>query len=114
MFLKTPTRMRALGLVMILALMVRNYWQFTMRTSARAAGEKILHPFTRRPVTNLTAEMAMDHFGGLHVVRLTHNGVRTRIQLELPDTAHQILRHLAVPPSVFWTPPREKTAVLRL
>lgn len=114
MFLKTPTRMRALGLVMVLALMVRNYWQFTMRSAAREAGEKIVHPFTRRPVANLTAEMAMDHFGGLHVVRLQLNDTWCRSPPKLSDTATQILRYLAVPPSVFWTPPREKMAVMRL
>lgn len=114
MFLKTPTRMRALGLVMVLALMVRNYWQFTMRTAARVAGEKIVHPFTRRPVANLTAEMAMDHFGGLQVVDLQLNDAWVRSPLELADTASQILRYLAVPASVFWTPPRPKTAILRI
>ncbi len=29
--------------------MVRNYWQFTMRQAAWAAGEAITHPFTKRP-----------------------------------------------------------------
>ena len=70
MFLKTPTRMRALGLVMVLALMVRNLWQYRMRAAARAADEKIPHPFTKRPVSNLTAEMAMEHFGAMQAVKV--------------------------------------------
>jgi len=114
MFLKTPTRMRALGLVMVLALMVRNYWQFTMRASARAAGEAILHPFTRRPVTNLTAEMAMDHFAAVQAIRIHTNNEWVRPAQKLTYTAEQILRHLSIPASVFWTPPREKIGGLRV
>ncbi len=59
MFLKTPTRMRALGLVMVLALMVRNVWQYRLRGAARAAEAKIVQPFTKRPVGNLTATMGV-------------------------------------------------------
>jgi len=114
MFLKTPTRMRALGLVMVLALMVRNYWQFTMRASARAAGEALLHPFTKRPVNNLTAEMAMDHFAAVQALRVRTNDEWVRPPQKLTYTAEQILRHLSIPASVFWTPPREKIGALRL
>ncbi len=114
MFLKTPTRMRALGLVMVLALMVRNYWQFRMRTAAKAANETIRHPFTKQPVTNLTAEMAMDHFAGMQAVRLRDADVWTRIARPFPSAAAQILRYLRVPEAVFWTPPGRKIAVLRV
>ncbi len=114
MFLKTPTRMRALGLVMVLALMVRNYWQFQMRAAAREANEKILHPFTKRPVSNLTAEMAMDHFAGMQAVRLRREDGWSRMPTSLPATAAQILRYLRVPASVFWTPPRPIIVVLRV
>ncbi len=116
MFLKTPTRMRALGLVMVLALMVRNYWQFEMRRAARDASETILHPFTKRPVTNLTAEMAMDHFASMQAVLLRQKDGVTwlRIARPIPPVAAQILRYLRVPASVFWTPPRPKIGVLRV
>ena len=114
MFLKTPTRMRALGVVLVLALMVRNDWQFRMRTAARSAAEKIMHPFTKRPVTNLTAEMAMEHFGGVQALRLRQNEAWSRIPRDIPHTARQILRYLGVPESVFCTPPREKVASLRI
>ena len=114
MFLKTPSRMRALGLVMVLALMVRNYWQFTMRAAARAAGEAHLHPFTKRPVTNLTAEMAMDHFAGVQALRLRTNDEWVRPPQKFTYTAEQVLRHLSIPASVFWTPPKEKIGGLRL
>jgi transposase len=113
MFLKTPTRMRALGLVMVLALMVRNYWQFQMRRAARAAGEKITHPFTKRPVDNLTAEMAMEHFGGMLTLRLRRGeGAWTRMERPLTETGVQLLRYLGVPSSVFWTPTTGKRRIL--
>jgi transposase len=115
MFLKTPTRMRALGLVMILALMVRNYWQFAMRRAAQAAGEKIPHPFTHKAVSNLTAEMAMEHFAGMQTLRLRKNdGEWRRAPLEVPETGKQILGYLRVRQSVFWTLPRPKSSVLRI
>jgi hypothetical protein len=114
MFLKTPTRMRALGLVMVLALMVRNYWQFQMRKAARDAGEKIMHPFTKRPVSNLTAEMAMEHFGGMQTLQLRlEGGPWRRIPGRLPEVALQILGYLGVAPTVFWTPPRPEMPGLR-
>ncbi len=72
------------------------------------------HPFTKRPVTNLTAEMAMEHFGGMQALRLRQNEAWSRIPRDIPHTARQILRYLGVPESVFCTPPREKMASLRI
>ncbi|MDP2317230.1 MAG: hypothetical protein Q8P41_30365 [Pseudomonadota bacterium] len=115
MFLKTPTRMRALGLVMVLALMVRNYWQFQMRKAARDAGEKIMHPFTKRPVSNLTAEMAMEHFGGMQALRLRiEGGPWRRVPGRLSEVALLILGYLGVSETVFWTPARPEMPGLRI
>ena len=47
-FLKTPCRLRAMGLVLILALMVRNYIQGTLRTELAERDETLPHPFTRK------------------------------------------------------------------
>ena len=115
MFLKTPTRMRALGLVMVLALMVRNLWQYRMRAAARAAGEKITHPFTKRPVTNLTAEMAMEHFGAMQAVKLPReDGEWSRISRKVSAVGLQILGYLAISERVFWTPPPGKFEILTI
>ncbi len=112
MFPKTPTPMRALGLVTVLALMVRNVWQYRMRGAAREAGEKIIHPFTPRPAANLTAEMAMEHFGAMHAVRLRRDDGRWKwIPRELKVIGKQILAYLRVPEHVFWTPPSRKIVV---
>jgi hypothetical protein len=113
MFLETPTRMRALGLVMVLALMVRNHWQFQMRREARAAGEKITRPFTKRPVDNLTAEMAMEHFGGMLTRPLRRGeGAWTRMERPLTEIGLPILRYLGVSESVFSTPATGKRRIL--
>lgn len=115
MFLKTPTRMRALGLVMVLALMVRNYWQYRMRGAAKAEGKTIDHPFTRRAVNNLTAEMAMEHFGGILAYQIRRddgNWVRTKVTI--PEVAREVLAFLAVPETVFWTPPIRKLHPIRV
>lgn len=115
MFLKTPTRMRALGLVMVLALMVRNYWQYRMRGTAKAADKKIAHPFTRRPVDNLTAEMAMEHFGGVLAYQVRRDdGKWLRTKLTIPPVAKEVLSYLGVSETVFWTPPTRKLPGLRI
>ena len=64
-FLKTPCRIRAMGLVLILALMVRNCIQGTLRTELAERDETLPHPFTRKEEDSLTPEMAFEHFGGL-------------------------------------------------
>ena len=104
----------ALGLVMVLALMVRNLWQFRMRSAARAAGEKIMHPFTKQPVSNLTAEMAMSHFGGMQTLRLRREDVWVRLPQKVSTTARQILGYLGIPEAVFWTPPPPKMKILTI
>lgn len=56
----------------------------------------------------------MEHFGGMQALRLCQNEVWSRIPRDVPATGRQILRYLGVPQSVFWTPPREKMASLRI
>lgn len=92
--------------------MVRHYWQYTMRAEARAAAEMTLHPFTKRPVANLTTEMAMEHFGGMQAVQLeSSDGIRTRLRRQVSSVGLQILRHLRIPETVYWTPPLERSEI---
>lgn len=110
MFLKTNTRIRALGAVMVLALMVRNLWQFRMRTAAKEACETITHPFTKREVKNLTAEMAMEHFGGIQSVQFQQaDGRWKRLRQKVSEVGLQILKFLRVSETVFWTAPIRKS-----
>jgi transposase len=103
-FLKTPRRIRAMGLVLMLALMVRNYIQATLRTELAAHNETLPHPFTKREQAVLTPEMAFEHFGSAltQVVRVGEHTRRMPVQLAPP--ALQVLRLLALDTSIF-TPP---------
>lgn len=108
-FLKTPHRIRAMGLVLMLALMVRNYIQGTLRTELHARNETLIHPFTKQPQTNLTPEMAFEHFGGVltQVVRLGELTRRMPVQLQPP--ALQILALFGLDLSAFAPPPTSGT-----
>ena len=101
-FLKTPQRIRAMGLVLILALMVRNYIQATLRTQLRMRDETLPHPFTKKPERSLTPEMAFEHFSGLQgvVVRLGPETTR-RMPVRLSDIALRILGLLGLDPQAF-------------
>ena len=103
-FLKTPQRIRAMGLVLILALMVRNYIQATLRSELAAREQTIPHPFTKQPQANLTPEMAFEHFGGVltQVVTLGEHSRRMPIQLRAP--ALQILDLFAMDVTIFAPP----------
>ena len=57
-FLHSTSRIQALGLVMIIALMVRNYLQYRLRAAAERKNEPPMHPFRRKPDPKLTIEMA--------------------------------------------------------
>ena len=106
MFLKTPSRIRAMGLVLVLALMVRNDIQFTLRRALREREQTLPHPFTNKEVDNLTTEMAMAWFDDVVVV---HAGLRgdelTRQPLRLAEPALRILELLDIPLEVFARPP---------
>jgi len=100
-FLKTPTRIRAMGLVLMLALMVRNYIQGTLRAQLKERGETILHPFTKLQQTNLTPEMAFEHFAAVatQVVRVGEHSRRMPIRLR--DAALQILGLFKLDTAIF-------------
>ena len=100
-FLKNPKRIRAMGLVLILALMVRNYIQATMRAELATRGETLPHPFTKKPEPRLTTEMAFEHFGGLltQLVRLGEESRRMPVRLSAP--ARKVLALFGMDEAVF-------------
>ncbi|MCB9688107.1 MAG: IS1634 family transposase [Alphaproteobacteria bacterium] len=104
-FLKTPERIRAMGLVLVLALMVRNYIQTTLRSELKARGETLVHPFTKKKETSLTPEMAFEHFGGLLTQVLTLGEHTRRTPVRLSDPAIQILSLFALDAAIFTPPP---------
>jgi hypothetical protein len=104
-FLKTPRRIRAMGLVLVLALMVRNYIQGILRTELAERGETLPHPFTRKEETSLTPEMAFEHFGGLMGQVVTLGEHRKRMPVQLSEPAVRILALFDLNAEIF-NPPR--------
>ena len=107
-FLHTPRRIAALGVVLMLALMVRNYIQFELRR--RLVEEKATVPDRlEKPTTKPTTETAMIPFAAVMSVHLTLDGRQLGRQLSpMPLAARTILRMLRVSEEVFKTPPSRK------
>ena len=105
-FLKTPTRIAALGFVFLLALMVRNHIQFTLRRQLKDCGDTILHPFTKQQVQNPTTEIALVHFGGITTLQLPReDGSMQRVPQRLRPEAEKILWLLGFDREIFMKPP---------
>jgi transposase len=104
-FLHTPRRIAALGVVMMLALMVRNYIQFELRNRL-VATDSTIPSRLRQPTNKPTAETAMIPFAGLVVVHATLNGVPLGRQVPpLPAAARTILEMLRLDEDIFKFPP---------
>lgn len=105
-FLKTTSRIRALGLIFLLALMVRNHLQFTLRRRLVETHDTLLHPFTKKGVQNPTTEIALVHFGGVTTLRHTlPSGEVQRLPVTLRPPARKILALLGFSPEIFTIPP---------
>ena len=104
-FLKTPSRIAALGLVFILALMVRNYLQFELRRQLKATNQTVggrkKNTRTKKPTT----ETALIHFMGVSCIRVSSGD---RILQRKADTltadAKVVLDLLRIPPDIFTRP----------
>ena len=103
--LHTPERIAALGLVFVLALMVRNYIQFTLRQRLAETGETVPDRLDR-PTQGPTTETAFLSFGPAIVLHARDpvRGVQ-RTVLKLSEPARTILRMLGIDESVFTDPP---------
>jgi len=111
MFLKTPRRIAALCLVFVLALMVRNYLQFTLRKRLLEEDEKVPYYGRRPPTQKPTAEVVLNLFAGVQVVHVTMDEeVVERRLAHLSDAARKVLDLLDVAVEVF-TRVREKPVV---
>jgi hypothetical protein len=75
MFLKTLRRIASLGLVFVLALMVRNYLQFMLRQRLLEEDEKVSYYGRRPPTQKPTAEVLLDLFAGVMVNHVIEDGV---------------------------------------
>ncbi len=106
-FLKSPGRIRAMGLVLILALMVRNYIQAKMRAELANRQETLPHPFTKKPEARLTTEMAFEHFSGLLTQVVTMGEATRRMPIRFSDPAQHLLSLFDMDESVFSPGPQK-------
>jgi transposase len=109
LFLKLPHRIAALGHVFLLALMVRNWIEGTIRAQLAERGET-LPDMNDRPTSRPSAEAAMRLFAlvqGIQVSVDTHI-VKRQIH-RLTPVAERVLGLLGMDPSIYWTP-RKKLA----
>jgi transposase len=105
-FLEMPTRIRALGFVFMVALMVRNFIQFTLRRAMKKRGRGLRHPFRKKPDDNLTTEMALVWFDGVMSTALRLPGTDwTRRPPKLSEHALDVLQMLEIDAAVFTRPP---------
>ena len=103
--LKTPHRISAVGLVFVLAMMVRNYLQFELRrkleeTDTTVRGRKV-RVRTKKP----TAETSYLSFQHLRTMTVRLGGQLIKRQVDpLSEDARTILSHLSIPIEVFGLP----------
>lgn len=104
-FLKTPHRIAALGLVFVLALMVRNYLQFELRRELEGCDQTVRGRKPRVRTKKPTAETALLNFMGMSSVLffVGEAFVQRRVERLRPD-ALTVLELLGVPPEIFTLP----------
>lgn len=104
-FLKTPHRIAALGLVFVLALMVRNYLQFELRRQLEAQDETVRGRKRRVRTKKPTTETALINFMGLSSVLIYAGEQYLQRKVEpFQDDALTVLELLGIPPEVFRLP----------
>lgn len=108
-FLKLPHRIAALGLVFLLALMVRNWIEGTIRAKLAETGQK-LPDMNDRPTSRPSAEAAMRLFALVQGIQVRHVGVVVSRQLHrLSPEAERVVELLGFSLDIFWRP-RSKLA----
>jgi transposase len=111
MFLNTPSRIAALGMVFVLALMVRNYIEFMVRDRLAALPEQFTLPnMDARPTRQPSTENVFWLFRRVGVVMVRRDGRLLERRLSgLDEHCRMALRLLDVPIPVFTTP-RKRSA----
>lgn len=101
MFLKTPARMQALGLVFVLALMVRNWIQWKIRSRLVETDETVPN-LLGRPTQKPTTENVFGFFGNVLTIVTEVGGFAVgRRVFGLNDTCLQVLRLLGFSRKIF-------------
>ena len=106
-FLKLPHRIAALGMVFLLALMVRNWMEGTLRAKLAETGQT-LPDMNDRPTARPSAEAAMRLFALVQGVHVHIDGRLVARQVHrLSVDAERVIRLLGFEPSIYWTPRRK-------
>ena len=109
-FLKLPHRIQALALVFMLALMVRNWIEFYMRTRLAETGEKLPN-FLGKPISRPTAENLFYLFRGVTVLARVKDDAIVSRQVHFLDVdpyARDALAIFGLTERLFTTPPLRK------
>ena len=109
LFLKTPERLEALGLILLIALLIWRLMEFHMRRHL-SDNQTHLLGWDDKPTQRPTAYMVTRKFKGLLILK--HNDQR-RLAQPLSSTQHAFLRALGLDETIFllpdaqrWTSPR--------
>lgn len=106
-FLKLPHRIAALGMVFLLALMVRNWIQARVRAQLAVTGEKLPN-MNGRPTATPTAECVFRLYQHVSSVLIRTDQapdvVAERRVHGFTDLTDRALRMLSLDPAIFWTP----------
>lgn len=106
LFLKTPSRIAALGLVFLLALLVRNWIEARIRRALKESGSTLPNMLDR-PVARPTTENVFRLFRNMSSVRFHHDGRSLhRAVPPLADAAKHALDCLGFSYAIFERPPR--------
>lgn len=100
LFLKTPSRIEALGLILVLSLLVWRLMERTMRLSLKETGRTV-RGWEKRQTTRPTTLMMTDVFLSVMVVRTMAGRFLAK---PLTSTQEDYLRILQVSPAVFTDP----------
>ncbi len=104
MFLKTPSRIAALGLVFVLALMVRNWLQWEVRRRLADEGQTLPN-MNKQPTAKPTTENIFHYFNNVTVVLVQRGGKTVERHISgLNDAACRALEILGFDQTIFTTP----------
>ncbi|MCP3935733.1 MAG: IS1634 family transposase [Actinomycetia bacterium] len=108
-FLNTPRRIAALGLVFVLALVVRNFIEHAVR-SALAADGATLPNLNRQKTARPSAENVFYYFRDVRLHQVLFDGAVVHSEIiGLTEAARTVLELLGVPIDVFLPGPRKRS-----
>ena len=101
-FLKRPERIAGLGLVLVLALIVRNFLQFSLRTKLAENQETIPYYDRKRVTSKPTAEVVWELFSDIVLITVSSADDHNYLQIQgMDDDKRRVLDYLGLTEDVF-------------